>query len=99
MSGQQGRPRRRGFTVYAPPSPLRGLPQDSAYLHQFLTQNAALAGQPVVVAAHSYGGAVITGAAAGAQEPPDRCATLTKRHQSRNAKARTSPPFGSADWA
>ena len=38
----------RGFTVYAPPNPLRGLPQDSAYVHQFLTQNAALQGQSVV---------------------------------------------------
>src|SRR6266511_6348156 len=56
----------RGFTVYAPPNPLRGLPQDSAYLHQFLTQNAALQGQPVVLAGHSYGGAVITNAAVGA---------------------------------
>jgi pimeloyl-ACP methyl ester carboxylesterase len=54
-----------GFTVYAPPNPLRGLPQDSAYLHDFLTQNPALAGQPVVLAAHSYGGAVITNAAVG----------------------------------
>jgi pimeloyl-ACP methyl ester carboxylesterase len=59
---------RRGFTVYAPPNPLRGLPQDSAYLHQFLTQNAALAGQPVVLVGHSYGGAVITNAAVGAPE-------------------------------
>ena len=54
-----------GHTVYAPPNPLRGLPQDSAYLHEYLTQNPALAGQPVVLAAHSYGGAVITNAAAG----------------------------------
>ena len=54
-----------GFTVYAPPNPLRGLPQDSAYLHQFLTQNAALQGQPIVVVGHSYGGAVITNAAVG----------------------------------
>ena len=54
-----------GFTVHAPPNPLRGLPQDSAYLHEFLTQNPALAGQPVVLAAHSYGGAVITNAAVG----------------------------------
>jgi pimeloyl-ACP methyl ester carboxylesterase len=59
---------RRGFTVYAPPNPLRGLPQDSAYLHQFLTQNAALAGQPVVLVGHSYGGAVITNAAVGDPE-------------------------------
>jgi pimeloyl-ACP methyl ester carboxylesterase len=54
-----------GFTVYAPPNPLRGLPQDSAYLHAFLTQNAALAGQHVVLVGHSYGGAVITNAAVG----------------------------------
>jgi pimeloyl-ACP methyl ester carboxylesterase len=54
---------RLGFTVYAPPNTLRGLPQDSAYLHQFLTQNAALAGKPVVLVGHSYGGAVITNAA------------------------------------
>jgi pimeloyl-ACP methyl ester carboxylesterase len=51
--------------VYAPPDPLRGLPQDADYIHQFLTQNPALAGQPVVLVAHSYGGAVITGAAVG----------------------------------
>ena len=56
---------RAGFTVYAPPNPLRGLPQDSAYLHDFLTQNAALAGQPVILVGHSYGGAVITNAAVG----------------------------------
>ena len=59
---------RSGFTVYAPPNPLRGLPQDSAYLHQFLTQNAALQGQPVVLVGHSYGGAVITNAAVGVPE-------------------------------
>ena len=59
---------RRGFTVYAPPNPLRGLPQDSAYLHQFLTQNAALNGKPIVLVGHSYGGAVITNAAVGDPE-------------------------------
>lgn len=54
-----------GFTVYAPPNPLRGLPQDTAYLQDFLTQNAALAGKPVVLVGHSYGGMVITNAAVG----------------------------------
>ena len=54
-----------GFTVYAQPNPLRGLPQDSGYLHQFLTQNPALQGQPVILVAHSYGGAVATAAAVG----------------------------------
>jgi pimeloyl-ACP methyl ester carboxylesterase len=56
-----------GYTVYAPPNPLRGLSgfpsSDPAYLHDFLTQNAALAGKPVVLVGHSYGGAVITNAA------------------------------------
>src|SRR5215831_4680970 len=59
---------RRGFTVYAPPNPLRGLPQDSATLHDFLTQNAALQGKPVILVGHSYGGAVITNAAVGDPE-------------------------------
>ena len=57
-----------GFTVYSLPNPLRGLPQDSAYLHDFLTRNPALAGQPVVLTGHSYGGAVITNAAVGAPQ-------------------------------
>jgi pimeloyl-ACP methyl ester carboxylesterase len=59
---------RLGFTVYAPPNPLRGLPQDSATLHDFLTQNAALQGKPVILVGHSYGGAVITNAAVGDPE-------------------------------
>jgi len=64
-NGVISRLQRDGFTVYAPPNPLRGLPQDSAYLHQFLTQNAALKGKRVVLVGHSYGGAVITNAAVG----------------------------------
>ena len=56
---------REGFTVYAPPDPLRGLASDAAYLHDFLTENAALVGKPVVLVGHSYGGAVISDAAVG----------------------------------
>ena len=59
---------REGFTVYAPPNPLRGLATDAAYLRDFLTENAALAGKPVVLVGHSYGGAVITDAAVGDSE-------------------------------
>jgi pimeloyl-ACP methyl ester carboxylesterase len=59
---------RDGFTVYAPPNPLRGLSADASYLHDFLTQNAALAGRPVVLVGHSYGGAVISDAAVGDPE-------------------------------
>ena len=57
-----------GYTVYVPPNPLRGVAVDSAYLNDFLTQNANLAGKPVVLVGHSYGGFVITNAAVGDSE-------------------------------
>src|SRR5258708_10026951 len=63
-----------GFTVYAPPNPLRGLPSDSSYLHDFLTQNAALAGRPVILVGHSYGGAAIHPAPA--PDPPAHAPVL-----------------------
>jgi pimeloyl-ACP methyl ester carboxylesterase len=49
-----------GYTVIAPPNPLRGVRADSAYLASLLTQ---LDG-PILLVAHSYGGAVISNAAA-----------------------------------
>lgn len=52
---------RDGYTVDAPPNPLRGLSYDSATLADFL---ATIPG-PVVLVGHSYGGAVITNAATG----------------------------------
>ena len=57
-----------GYTVYVPPNPLRGVSADSAYLNQFLTQNANLQGRPVVLVGHSYGGFVMTNAAFGDPE-------------------------------
>jgi pimeloyl-ACP methyl ester carboxylesterase len=50
-----------GYTVYALPNPLRGLPYDSAYLADFLHSISG----PIVLVGHSYGGAVITNAATG----------------------------------
>ena len=50
---------RDGHTVYAPANPLRTLSSDAAYIRAFLE---TLEG-PVVLVAHSYGGAVITNAA------------------------------------
>jgi pimeloyl-ACP methyl ester carboxylesterase len=47
--------------VVAPPNPLRGLPDDSAYLAAFL---GTISG-PIVLVGHSYGGAVITNPATG----------------------------------
>jgi pimeloyl-ACP methyl ester carboxylesterase len=50
-----------GFTVDAPPNPLRGVGYDTNYLTDFLSTIAG----PVVLVGHSYGGFVITNAATG----------------------------------
>jgi pimeloyl-ACP methyl ester carboxylesterase len=50
-----------GYTVYAPPNPLQGLPYDSAYLADFLHTIPG----PIILVGHSYGGAVVTNAATG----------------------------------
>src|SRR4051812_5807634 len=49
----------QGYTVLAPPNELRGLTSDAAYIASFLAQRTT---GPVVLAGHSYGGAVITNA-------------------------------------
>ena len=51
-----------GVQVTAPANPLRGIAIDSAYIGSFLEQIPG----PVLVVAHSYGGAVITNAATNA---------------------------------
>jgi pimeloyl-ACP methyl ester carboxylesterase len=48
--------------VAAPANPLRGIAHDSAYIASFLEQIPG----PVLAVGHSYGGAVISNAAAGA---------------------------------
>jgi pimeloyl-ACP methyl ester carboxylesterase len=50
-----------GYTVVAPPNPLRGLASGAATLADFLATIHGL----IVLAGHSYGGAVITNAATG----------------------------------
>jgi pimeloyl-ACP methyl ester carboxylesterase len=60
-SGVISRLQEEGYTVYAPPNPLRGLAPDSAYLASFLKTITG----PIVLVGHSYGGAVITNAATG----------------------------------
>ncbi|MYX37121.1 MULTISPECIES: alpha/beta hydrolase [unclassified Streptomyces] len=50
-----------GYPVAAPATPLRGLAGDAAYLADYLRTIKG----PVVLVGHSYGGAVITGAATG----------------------------------
>lgn len=52
---------RKGYPVIAPANPLRSLSGDSAYIASVL---ASIDG-PIVLVGHSYGGAVITNAAAG----------------------------------
>ncbi|EXG82256.1 alpha/beta fold hydrolase [Cryptosporangium arvum] len=51
----------QGYPVLAVPNPLRGLSSDAAYLGAFLKDHTS---GPVVLVGHSYGGAVITSAAA-----------------------------------
>jgi len=50
-----------GFTVYAPPNPLRGVSYDSTYLKDFLSTIPG----PIALVGHSYGGFAITNAATG----------------------------------
>jgi pimeloyl-ACP methyl ester carboxylesterase len=60
-SGEVDRLQRDGYVVRAFANPLRGLTSDSADLATFLTTISG----PIVLVGHSYGGAVITNAAAG----------------------------------
>jgi pimeloyl-ACP methyl ester carboxylesterase len=53
----------RGYTAIAVPNPLRGLEADAAYVRSAIDNTPG----PVVVAGHSYGGAVMTVAADGAE--------------------------------
>ena len=50
------------FTVFAPPNLLRQVAIDAPYISSFLAQRTS---DPVVLVGHSYGGFVITNAAAG----------------------------------
>ena len=52
---------RDGYNVIAPANPLRSLSGDSSYIAGVLAQTPG----PIVLVGHSYGGAVITNAAAG----------------------------------
>src|SRR6201990_2732819 len=58
-TGLQG----QGFPVLAPPNLLRAVAIDAPYISSFLAQRTT---GPVVLVGHSYGGFVITNAAAGA---------------------------------
>jgi len=49
----------QGYTVVAPPNPLRGVAADSAYIASALSQIDG----PILLVGHSYGGAVISNAA------------------------------------
>ena len=49
------------YTVYVPPNPLLGLTYDAAAIRDFLDTISG----PIILAGHSYGGAVITNAATG----------------------------------
>jgi pimeloyl-ACP methyl ester carboxylesterase len=60
-SGVIERLQAEGYTVYAPPNPLRSLTGDAQTIADFLKTIKG----PIVLVGHSYGGAVITNAANG----------------------------------
>jgi pimeloyl-ACP methyl ester carboxylesterase len=60
-TGVVERLQRAGYRVIAPANPLRGIAPDAAYLASVLKSIKG----PIILVAHSYGGAVITNAAAG----------------------------------
>lgn len=60
-NGVVDRLQKDGYPVVAPANPLRGIPNDSAYISSVLKSVKG----PIVLVGHSYGGAVITNAAAG----------------------------------
>jgi len=60
-AGVTRRLRAGGYTVVSPANPLRGLAGDAAYLRSLLQTISG----PIVLVGHSYGGAVVTNAAAG----------------------------------
>jgi pimeloyl-ACP methyl ester carboxylesterase len=60
-NGVVERLQRRGYPVIAPANPLRGLYNDSTYIASVLDNIKG----PIVLVGHSYGGAVISSAAAG----------------------------------
>jgi predicted alpha/beta hydrolase family esterase len=60
-NGEVARLQRDGYTVDVAPNPLRGLTSDSTYLASYLKTVTG----PIILVGHSYGGAVITNAAAG----------------------------------
>jgi pimeloyl-ACP methyl ester carboxylesterase len=60
-NGVTRRLQKKGYTVIAPPNPLRSVEGDSAYLGSVLDTIEG----PVVLVGHSYGGVLITNAGAG----------------------------------
>lgn len=101
-NGVVARLQRRGYRVVAPANPLRSLSSDSDYIASVLDSIKG----PIVLVGHSYGGAVISSAAAGnprvkslvyvAAQMPDKGespAALAARFPSALANATTSVPY------
>ncbi len=82
----------QGYTVIAPANPLRGVTFDSAYITSLLNQIDG----PVLLAGHSYGGAVITNAATSA--PNVVGLVFVAATQRPAAAAAFTDPSGPAAW-
>ncbi len=80
-NGVVERLQRDGYPVIAPANPLRGLAEDSTYVASVL---ASVKG-PVVLVGHSYGGAVISQAAAG--DPQVKPWSISRRSSRTRARS------------
>ena len=82
-----------GYTVDAPPNPLRGLASDSAYVASYLKTISG----PIILVAHSYGGAVVTNAATGNPNVKETStSTPLRRLRARRSSSSRSPSPGPA---
>ena len=77
-----------GIHVTAPPNPLRGISHDSAYVASFIEQVPG----PVLAVGHSYGGAVISNAAA-ALDNPDHVAIVIHNYRWRIGLGEGEPQY------
>jgi pimeloyl-ACP methyl ester carboxylesterase len=103
-SGVIERLQAQGYTVDAPPNPLRSLAGDAAYIADFLKSIKG----PIVLVGHSYGGAVTTNAAYGNSQvkalvyvdafAPKKGETTLQLDTARPGSALAAPPTSIFDF-
>lgn len=85
--GVSAKLQREGFTVLAPAIPLRGVASDSDYLASIVKTISG----PIVLAGHSYAGAVIGQAASDLRNVRGWCSSTAWRSTSERARRKSEP--------